>query len=115
MLAALVGYFMGKIRRVQKRFVAYGLNREGHGQLFSFDAQVEPAVLDEFSDLLRRILFFAHAELSFGNMLKVSFMGRVQSFEQKQQPSDAAFEKSNAHARKALEDAVVNDIGAVDG
>ena len=37
----------------------------------------------------------------------MSLVRCVQPFEQKQQPGDAAFEESDAHAREAFEDAIV--------
>src|SRR5512132_1498490 len=107
MLAALMGDFMGKVRRVEKRRIADDFYGEGHGQLFGFDAEIDAAILDQLLERFGRVLLLANAELALGNVLKVSFMGGMESFEQEQHPGDAAFEEGDAHPRKALVDAVV--------
>ena len=41
-------------------------------------------------------------------------MRRVQAFEEEQEPSNTAFEKGDANAREAIENPVIENIGAID-
>src|SRR6476620_2040653 len=111
MLTAFVGHLVGKIGRVEERLIADGLDGERQGQFFGLDAKIDATLLNQILNLFCRILFFAHAELTFRDVLEVCLVRCMQSFEQKQQPRNAALEESDAYARKALEDAIVENIG----
>src|SRR2546422_7806899 len=114
MLATFVGNFVRKIRRVEKRLVADGLDRKGHGQFFGLNAQIQTLFLDQLLDIMARIFALPDAVLARWNILVVGFMRRVQAFEEEQEPSNTAFEKGDANAREAIENPVIENIGAID-
>src|SRR4029077_14533826 len=105
---------MGKVRRVEERLVANDLDCEGKSQLFGCDAEEKSIFIDQLLDMIDGLIVFTHAELFCGNMLEMGLMGCMKPFEQKQQPCNSAFEKSDAQTREAVEDAVVNHVRTVD-
>src|SRR5262245_15927441 len=105
---------MRKVGRIEERLVAHYFDRERHGQLFRLDADEATAIFDLFLDILARVLAFAYSELVRRNVLEVSLVGRVQTFKQQQQPGNPAFQEGDADPRKTFEDAVVDNVRAVD-
>src|SRR5581483_9233661 len=61
-LAARVGDFVWKIRRVDKRLVADDLDRERHGQLFGLAADEYLPLFDLAGDVLLWVFLLPHAE-----------------------------------------------------
>src|SRR3954468_4128808 len=115
MLAALVGDLMRKIRRIEERLVTDDFDRERHRQFFGLAADEDAAGFDLLHYIPLWILSLTDAELTFGDMLEMSFVRRVQSLEAEKQPRDSAFEESNAEPREAVEDAVVYHVGKTHG
>src|SRR5262249_21177454 len=113
-LAAFVGDFMRKVGGIEERLVAHYFDRERHGQLFRLYTDEATAIFDLFLDISARVFAFAYSELVRRNVLEVSLVGRVQTFKQQQQPGDPAFQEGDADPRETFEDAVVNDVRAVD-
>src|SRR5262249_52819191 len=99
---------------IEERLVAHYFDRERHGQLFRLYTDEATAIFDLFLDISARVFAFAYSELVRRNVLEVSLVGRVQTFKQQQQPGDPAFQEGDADPRETFEDAVVNDVRAVD-
>src|SRR5262249_10264270 len=105
---------MRKVGGIEERLVAHYFDRERHGQLFRLDTDEATAIFDLFLDVSARVLAFAYSELVRRNVSEVSLVGRVQTFKQQQQPGHPALQESDADPRETFEDAVVNNVRAVD-
>src|SRR5665213_2879644 len=105
---------MGEIRRVEERLIPYNLDREGHGQLLGLAPDEKTSSMNLFDDVAIGTLVLAKTVRSRREILKMRLVRGVEPLETKQQPGNAALEKSDLDPWELIEDAVVDDARAVD-